>query len=166
MITFHSENHDLRNPYTLIATFFGCGFLRPAPGTWGSIVAIPICYSVFFILGFMLSLIAYVFLFIIGTYAAHKFDQDAETHDHKSIVIDELAGQWITLIPVFYVYPSNAFLLTVMAFLFFRFFDIIKPWPICLVDQKIPGAWGVMLDDVVAGLFSALLLTGLILWML
>jgi len=78
-------------------------------------------------------------------------------HDSGAIVIDEVAGMWITLLPIAYS-PIHILL----AFALFRFFDIVKPWPISWCDKKLPGALGVMADDVVAGIFSALILGGLI----
>lgn len=95
--------------------------------------------------------IASLCITLLGLWAAHKFDQDMDGHDSKMIVIDEVAGQWIALIPAA-LNPA----LILLAFIAFRFFDILKPWPVSFFDKKVPGAIGVMGDDIVAGLFAAL----------
>lgn len=141
---------DLTKPLHLLAVGFGAGLLKPAPGTWGTAIAVPL----FFLLSALVnSLSIYVVIVILLTLAGIKIcDQaasDAGVHDHKAIVWDEIAGFLITMIAV----PatlSNAF----VGFLLFRFFDIVKPWPIGYIDRKVSGGLGIMLDDVIAGIFS------------
>ncbi len=149
-IQFHiPEELDRKKSYTWLASWFGSGFLKPAPGTWGSLAAIPFGIALFAIGGEQLLAVSAAIITIIGLWAAHKFDADMDGHDSKMIVIDEVAGQWIALIPA----ALNP-LLILFAFIMFRFFDILKPWPINFIDKKIGGAAGVMFDDVLAGLFA------------
>ncbi len=142
---------DRRKPYTWIASWFGAGFINPAPGTWGSLAALPFGVAIFALGGAQALTVAAIMITLIGLWAAHHFDKDMDGHDSKMIVIDEVAGQWIALIPA----ALNP-LLILVAFIMFRFFDILKPWPIGFIDKKINGAAGVMFDDVVAGLFAAI----------
>jgi phosphatidylglycerophosphatase A len=143
--------------HQIIATFFGTGYLRPAPGTWGSLASLVpglILYSFFGPVGL---LIGCAVLFVIGIWASQKFLDDTGREDDPRIVIDEAVGQWIALIPV-----HDLMVTPLLAFLLFRFFDIYKPWPVSMIDRKIDGAWGVMLDDVMAGLYAALCVWGVI----
>ncbi len=94
--------------------------------------------------------IAVFIIAIIGLWAADLFDKDMDGHDSKMIVIDEVAGQWIALIPA----ALNPYLI-IVAFIAFRFFDILKLWPVSFFDKKVKGAAGVMGDDIVAGLYAA-----------
>ena len=140
---------DRNKAYTWIASWFGCGFINPAPGTWGSLGAIPFGVALFWIGGSTLLIAAVVIVSMIGLWAADRFDKGIDGHDSKMIVIDEVAGQWIALIPAA-LNPS----LILVAFLGFRFFDILKPWPVSFFDKKVPGSLGVMGDDILAGLFA------------
>lgn len=143
---------DKSKPYTWLASWFGCGFISPAPGTWGSLGAIPFGVAIYAIGGSITLIIATILITIIGLWASHKFDNDMDGHDSKMIVIDEVAGQWIALIPA----ALNPILIP-LAFILFRFFDILKPFPINMIDKKAPGAFGVMFDDIVAGIFTAII---------
>ena len=149
------EQLDLKKPYTWLASWFGCGFLNPAPGTWGSLGALPFGILIYALGGQVALLCAAVIITVIGLWAADKFDRDMGGHDSKMIVIDEVAGQWIALIPA----ALNPFLI-IVAFILFRFFDILKPWPIGYIDKNVSGAAGVMFDDVVAGIFAAICVLG------
>ena len=152
---------DLKAPYLWLATWFGCGFMRPAPGTWGSLGALPvgiILYGSTNIWGFILGIIL---VSLIGYWATERFEAATQTHDNKMIVIDEVAGQWIALLPVFYLTGIHPLYIGA-AFALFRLFDILKPWPVSHFDKNIKGALGVMGDDIVAGLFAAGCLIGLI----
>ncbi|MBT5433754.1 MAG: phosphatidylglycerophosphatase A [Alphaproteobacteria bacterium] len=144
----------LRTPGALVATWFGVGLIRPAPGTWGSVAALPLGVGILYLAGPWGLLGAAVAIFAFGTWETHRlirgFPDDAG-HDHASIVVDEVAGQLIALIPALF-----SPLLWLAAFLLFRLFDIWKPGPIGMLDRKVPGALGVMLDDVAAGVAAAL----------
>ncbi len=152
MISFKiPESLDRHAPHTWIASWFGCGFINPAPGTWGSLGALPFGVLIYMLGGPYALMVAAFFVTILGVWAADRFDREMDEHDSKMIVIDEVAGLWIALIPAA-LNPT----LIIVAFIAFRGFDIIKPWPVSFFDQKVKGAIGVMGDDVVAGLFAAM----------
>jgi phosphatidylglycerophosphatase A len=144
-----------------IATFFGVGLLRPAPGTWGSLAALPVAWALCTLGGpwaLIAALLAAVFAGVWATGAEIARGGDP---DPAEIVIDEVAGQWVAVLPVVigaaHVGTELARLWPgwVAAFLLFRLFDIWKPGPVGWADRR-PGAWGVMLDDLIAGGFAAL----------
>lgn len=142
-------------------TLLGIGYIRPAPGTWGSLVALPWGWLLHVIGGFPLLLLGVVAAFIKGWWATSVMTRDQEDHDPSEIVIDELVGQWIALLPLSYAaWSMNVDILAmwpgwIAAFAFFRLFDILKPGPVGWADRR-GDALGVMLDDVIAGLFAAL----------
>ncbi len=151
----------MRRAATFIATVAGAGYLRPAPGTWGSAVSLPLAYAVYQIGGFPLIALGTVAACAIGWWATAIVTRGATDHDPSEIVIDELAGQWIALLPLLYaawshdipalaLYPG-----WISAFLLFRLFDITKPGPIGWADRR-GDALGVMLDDVIAGAFAGI----------
>ncbi len=146
------EGLDRKKCYVWLASWFGCGFLNPAPGTWGSLGALPFGIILYILGGWSILLVAIIIVTIIGLWSADRFDKALDGHDSKMIVIDEVAGQWIALIPA----ALNPYLI-IISFIAFRFFDIIKPWPVSFFDKKVEGAVGVMGDDIVAGLMAALL---------
>ncbi len=146
----------------LIGTVMYVGHLKPAPGTWGSLAAIPLAWLVWLLGGWPLLAIGCVAAFFKGLWATHKIISAGGDHDPSEVVIDELVGQWIALLPVaigathagvpfWALWPG---ILT--AFLAFRLFDIWKPGPVGWADQR-GDALGVMLDDVIAGIFAALI---------
>lgn len=145
----------------LVVTFFGVGLLRPAPGTWGSLAALPVAYAIMALGGFWFLLNMTVFAFISGWIATKEVTRGKEDHDPSYVVIDEVVGQWIALFPVGYgalmtgvpveaLWPG-----WIAAFVLFRIFDIWKPWLVGKADRR-NDALGVMMDDVFAGLFAAL----------
>lgn len=141
--------------------FCGAGLMRPAPGSWGSLAALPAAWAVWALAGpFALAVLAVV-LYFAGITAVAAETADAEDHDPSWIVIDEVVGQWIALMPVaFGAYRVGVDVLKLWpgilaAFLLFRLFDIWKPWLVGQADRR-GDATGVMLDDVWAGLFAAL----------
>lgn len=143
----------LLSPEVLIATWGGAGLLRPAPGTWGSLAALPFAWLAVAAGGPAFLLVLCLFVFGAGYWASHRYMSATGEHDASPIVIDEVVGQWLALL----FSPLNiwAYLL---AFVYFRLFDILKPWPIRWIDRSIEGAFGVMIDDVAAGL-AALIFT-------
>ena len=147
---------DFKNPALWIATWFGCGLMRPAPGTWGTLGALPIGMILMVIGGHVGLLIGLVLVIPLGLWAAKKFEEMTGTHDSGMIVIDEVAGMWIALLAV--VGQHNLYLLA--AFALFRFFDILKPFPVGWLDRNLPGAAGVMADDIMAGIYAAAVMMG------
>jgi phosphatidylglycerophosphatase A len=130
----------------LVATVGGVGRLKPAPGTWGSLVVLPAA-----LLGPVPALLLAVLVTLIGFYAVHEVLRDAPEQDPGWIVVDEAAGMLLALAGL----SADASIWGVLiAFGLFRIFDILKPWPISWADQQ-KGAFGVMLDDIVAGALVA-----------
>jgi phosphatidylglycerophosphatase A len=144
-----------------IGTFFFVGYLRPAPGTWGSLAALPVAYGIHQIGGFWFLLNMTVFAFISGLVATQKMTAGQDNADPSEIVIDEVVGQWIALFPVSLGAMRAGVEITalwpgwVAAFVLFRLFDIWKPWLVGRADRR-GDAMGVMLDDVIAGVFAAI----------
>lgn len=145
----------------LIATFFYVGNLRPAPGTWGSAAALPVAWAILTLGGAWAFMIATSAVFAIGWWATAEETRGKADHDPSEIVIDEVAGQWLALWPVAIgAAHTGAALLElwpgwIAAFALFRLFDIWKPWLVGRADRR-GDALGVMLDDIVAGLFAAI----------
>jgi phosphatidylglycerophosphatase A len=142
-----------------IATGLYSGYLPKAPGTWGSVVGL----ILYFFLR-TLSLPAYLttvgVLLVVGTFAAGSAEKIMDRKDPGQVVIDEIVGMLITLAAA----PAQP-LVWLLGFGLFRFFDIIKPFPIHWIDKRIQGGVGIMMDDVVAGLYSFLVLQGLLLFL-
>ena len=135
-----------------ISLGFGSGKLPHAPGTYGTVVAIPI-----FLLMADLSLFTYILLCIIllgiGIWASQRYSDFLGVHDHGSIVWDEVVGYLITMTAT----PAE-WQWIVLGFILFRLFDIWKPWPINLLDKHVHGGVGIMMDDVLAGVYGAIVL--------
>lgn len=150
---------DLKKPANFIATWFGCGLISPAPGTWGSLGAIPIALILFHFGGLYVFIATLIVMKYIGFWATAQYEKTSGIHDNKQIVIDEVIGQWIALLPVFAFLGIN-WIFILIAFALFRLFDITKPWPISHFDKNVSGAFGVMMDDIIAGIFAALIIIG------
>ncbi|MFC3051066.1 phosphatidylglycerophosphatase A family protein [Kordiimonas pumila] len=139
------------------ATVFGAGLLKPAPGTWGSLVAVIAGYYLINTgISFTLLSSLIVAITVLSAFAIDHIEKVSGIHDAPEIVIDEVAGQWIALLPFYFFTPMLYDYM--VAFLLFRLFDIWKPWPIGLIDRKVTGGCGVMVDDLVAGLFAAVVI--------
>ncbi|MDV7141691.1 phosphatidylglycerophosphatase A [Tropicimonas sp. TH_r6] len=144
-----------------VATFFGAGLLKPAPGTWGSLAAIPFGYSLHVKGGFPALFVATLVVFFVGWWATKVATSGADNPDPSEIVIDEVVGMWIALWPLSFglwhaglsptLFPYPGW---VGGFLLFRLFDIWKPWPVSRADEM-HTPLGVMLDDVIAGVMAA-----------
>ncbi len=150
----HSRTARIR---VLFLSWFGCGLLGKAPGTLGSLGAVPVAALMVWTWGPNSLILASILIFFAGwvVTAAH-LKGGGDTKDPQWIVIDEVAGQWATLAaapfhPAWYA----------IGFLLFRVFDIFKPWPVSWADKKVPGALGIMLDDMLAALYAALSLIAL-----
>ncbi|SHE76879.1 phosphatidylglycerophosphatase A [Litoreibacter ascidiaceicola] len=143
------------------ATFFYVGLLRPAPGTWGSAAAVIAAWGIVEWRGYTALAALTVIMFVLGWYVTALETKGKDDHDPSEIVIDEVVGQWIALLPLAVgLSHSGASFWTlwpgvVTAFIAFRLFDIWKPGPVGWADRK-EGPLGVMLDDVIAGLLAAI----------
>ncbi len=140
-----------RHPVSLIATWFGCGLLPGAPGTWGSIAALPFAWLITRQFGVWGLFCAVITAFAIGIWAAGRYTQAAGLKDCQNVVIDEVAGQWLALLFV----PLDP-LAYFVAFILFRICDIYKPWPANRADRNVTGGLGIMLDDMIAGAYALL----------
>lgn len=138
----------LRHPVHLLAFGFGSGAAPKAPGTWGSLAAIPLWYGFAWMPPVAYWLVVLV-AFVIGIWLCGKTAEDLKVHDHGGIVWDEFVGMWIAL----GLFPDQVYGV-LMAFMLFRLFDVLKPWPISWLDARMPGGLGIMFDDVVAGFMA------------
>ena len=146
---------DLR---ILLATWFGSGYAPKAPGTAGSLLALPFGWGIAHFGGQTWLGIATVIVTLIGVWVANAYMAQAGEHDPGPVVIDEVAGQWLAMLPLA---AAINWQIILIAFVLFRLFDIVKPWPISWADKNIKGGLGVMLDDVLAGAAAAAILYGL-----
>jgi len=139
---------NLTQPIQFLALGFGSGLAPKAPGTFGTLAAIPV-----FLLLTMLSPLLYgitvLVLALAGIYICGKAADDVGVHDHPAIVWDEFVGFFITMFMVPVSWQS-----ILVGFILFRIFDILKPWPISFIDKKMTGGLGIMFDDVLAGFFA------------
>jgi phosphatidylglycerophosphatase A len=142
----------LGSPSGFLAFGFGSGLSPFAPGTMGTLVAIPFIF-VLKSLGTVGFWVALCLLFLLGVQICGHVSRKLGVHDHGGIVWDELVGYWLSaaFVPLQWQWLLAAFIL-------FRFFDIVKPWPIRQLDKKVSGGFGIMIDDVVAGLFTIIVL--------
>ena len=141
-----TENFQLSNPIHFLALGFGSGLAPKAPGTFGTLAAIPV-FLIAMQLPSLYFLLLTLFMSVAGIYICGKAAADAGVHDHGAIVWDEIVGFMITM----YMIPVS-WLTIVVGFALFRFFDILKPWPISYLDKNCHGGLGIMLDDVAAGI--------------
>lgn len=142
----------LRKPVWMAAFGFGSGLAPKAPGTFGTLAAIPL-----YLLFMHLPLWGYVVMLLLTTLAGfwfcHVAAKDLDVHDHPGIVWDEMVGYWLTM----FCAPSG-WAWVVIGFVLFRVFDILKPWPIRVIDKHVHGGVGIMLDDLLAAVFALIIL--------
>ncbi len=146
-----------------LATFFYVGYMRPAPGTWGSLVALFAGYFLITYTGlYGLSTSIFICVFL-GYWATGEHTYNKDDHDPSEIVIDEVAGQWIALLPIALVNLSGVtqVLIYLLAFVGFRIFDITKLGLVGWADRQ-DGPLGVMLDDIIAGMMTAIIVFAVI----
>lgn len=142
------------HPVSLLATWFGSGKINFMPGTMGSVAALPFAYLIQMHTGHQGLFIAAILLFFIGIPISNRYmKHNLTSHDPGEIVIDEVAGLWLLLVAL--PFTLNGYL---FGLLLFRIFDIWKPWPISLCDDKVDGGFGVMLDDIIAAIYPVILL--------
>lgn len=147
------------NFWHFLAFGFGSGLARRAPGTWGTLAGlafVPLLQLISLPLALLIIATASVF----GVWLCGKVADDLGVHDHGGIVWDEFVGIWITLV----LLPAH-WGWWLAGFITFRFFDILKPWPIRALDRRLGGGLGIMLDDILAGICAALVLLAASLWL-
>lgn len=150
----------LSTPVHLISFGFGAGLARQAPGTWGTLAALPL-YLLLSALTWPYYLAACALLFVFGCWVTGESARLLHVSDYPGFVFDEIVGFLIAAAPLVLAYHYLSWVSLAwlpLAFGLFRVFDILKPWPIGWLDRRIHGGLGVMLDDALAGLFSAALL--------
>lgn len=144
----------LRDPIHLLAFGFGSGLSPFAPGTCGTLIAVPIVMAVTSF-GFEVHLAFAIIASVLGVFICGESARRLAVHDHPGIVWDEIAGYSVTMLAA----PPQWYWL-LGGFVLFRFFDIVKPWPIREADHSLRGGLGIMLDDIIAGVFAAVVLLG------
>ena len=162
-----TENNPLKkisllNPVHLLAVGFGSGLIHPAPGTWGSLAGTILGVILLSLLGVKTFLIFTALCFLLGYYLCQKTTADMGVHDHGSIVWDEFVGVFIVLAAI----PSLSWQWILAAFALFRFFDILKPFPIRYFDEKLESGFGIMVDDVLAAIYAVIVVFAIQYWML
>jgi len=161
---------DLKKLSHLFSTFFGIGLLPKAPGTWGSFAALFLFFGTIYVqISFLFYFIFFIFFSIASIIICEVASKDLKEKDHKTIVIDEVAGAGLSFlfIPLLGIYnfstlewQKESYLAAFILIILFRFFDILKPHPISFIDSKFKSGFGIVLDDLVAGVFAGLTLLG------
>ena len=142
----------LKDPVHLLALGFGSGLAPAAPGTFGSLVGV-IAVILVHPLPLMMELAVIAVAFVAGIWLCGESARRLGVHDHPGIVWDEITGMLITM-----AFAPDGWAWLAAGFVLFRFFDILKPWPIRKLDHGMGGGLGIMLDDVLAGVYAGLLL--------
>ena len=145
----------------LVATFFGAGFSPVAPGTVGSLAALPLAFALLHVEVVSATLIV-IGLYVLGLWSANHLEKVSGQHDAQMIVIDEVVGVCVSalLLSWWFLGVADPYWLLMLSFLSFRFFDVLKPWPIGWIDRTVGGGVGVMIDDLVAALMGVLAVAG------
>lgn len=148
------------HPSHWLATMFGIGRLPVAPGTWAALAALPLGWMIVWAGGWWGLAGGILAVFLAGIWASDRYARAVGIADPSSVVIDEIAGQWIGLLGA-PLHPAAY----ILGFVLFRAFDIAKPWPVGWIDRRVAGGLGIMADDAVAGLFAlATMQLALLLW--
>ena len=149
----------------MIVTMFGVGHIKYFPGTFASLITASIYYILYTIkINYFLLILINLFLFIYSVLMINNLEGEFEEIDSKQIVIDEFLGQSIPILFFYIIFyegsVSNHFFLIIvfLSFIGFRFFDILKPYPINIVDKNMKNSFGVILDDLIAGFFTLIVL--------
>jgi phosphatidylglycerophosphatase A len=142
----------LTDPVHMLAFGFGTGLAPVAPGTVGSLLGVALAWLTLN-LGLITQIGCAAFLFLSGIWICGESARRLGIHDHGGIVWDEIAGMYVTLLVAPFTISA-----WILGFLLFRAFDIVKPWPIRDLDHRLGGGLGIMLDDLVAALYAAILL--------
>ena len=154
------EGMGLGHPAILLGTWFGAGLVPGAPGTMGSLAALPFAWVIHQAFGWSALAAAAVALFAAGVWSAGVIVRTGGAEDPSAIVVDEVVGQWLVLLAV-----QPDLVLYAAGFVLFRIFDIWKPWPVSWADANIKGGLGVMVDDVLAAAYAAAVLYAAAQWM-
>ena len=149
----------LRHPLDLQALGFGSGLLPRAPGTAGTVAAIPL-YLVMQSLALPVYVSLVAVLFLLGIPICAHTAKRLGVHDHPGIVWDEIVGYLVTM-----TFAPTGWLWVLAGFVLFRFFDVLKPWPIRWLDKKVGGGFGIMVDDLLAGIAAAAVLQLLVIYL-
>ncbi len=154
-----------------IAYGFGAGLMRPAPGSWGSALAVLLAWPIMASFGVSALALAFTLVLAIGIWAVAVVEEGESEHDAPEIVIDEIAGQWLALLVMIWaaraglIAPLDGIDAGIAGFVAFRIFDIWKPGPIGALDERLGGAIGTMVDDLAAGLAAgAVVVLGAFAW--
>lgn len=146
------HRYVLRDPRAFLAFGFGSGLAPKAPGTFGTLAAIPLWWLLA-PLPLWLYLLLTLLLFVVGVWLCEVVSHRLGVHDHPGIVWDEIVGLLLTM-----AFAPAEWHWLVVGFLLFRLFDITKPWPIGAVDRRVGGGFGIMVDDILAALYAGALL--------
>jgi phosphatidylglycerophosphatase A len=143
---------SLTDPGHMLSLGLGAGLLPKAPGTWGSLLAVPL-FIIVNPYGQTVYIAVAALVFVGGVFLSGRTARALGVHDHSAIVIDEVAGMMVT-----WVAAEPGWFTIVAGFALFRFFDVVKPWPIRRIDENFTGGMGIMLDDLLAGIGAAVVL--------
>ena len=149
----------------LIVTMFGVGLIKYFPGTFASLITSSIYYIFYTIkINYLFLILVNFFLFVYSVWMINKLKDEFEEIDSKEIVIDEFLGQSIPILFFYIIFYEGSvsntffFIIVFLSFVGFRFFDILKPYPINYVDKNMKNGFGVILDDLIAGFFTLIVL--------
>lgn len=165
LIILQKENNfDLfpgvfKNPNLFLACGFGVGLIRPGPGTWGTLIALPIHHVLSLVLNLEALSIFWILMFFVGVLVCRASEKILGELDHSAIVIDEFVAFGLIL-----AFIPNYLYLHLVAFVLFRIFDIFKPFGIGYIDQHVKGGLGVMLDDLLAAGYTLVVMMVLLLF--
>ena len=151
---------DGKDPEVLLVCGFGSGFLPKAPGTWGSVLGLLVWWWLLAPTPWFVQLGVAAATFALGWWVVERVTRRYECFDDPAIVIDEIVGIWVALLGI-----GQSWILALLGFVLFRLLDIAKPWPVKLADKRLQGGFGIMFDDVLAGLYAlaCMQLTGIVL---
>ena len=153
-----NKTQIIKNLIHLLAFGLGLGFMPFMPGTFGTLLGV----LIYFLNNYYLitsEIVLLIFTTILGIYICGKTAKDIKHHDHPGIVFDEVVGYLVTM-----MFISFSVLNMMLGFILFRIFDIVKPWPISYCDKKLSGGFGIMFDDILAGIFANLVLRLILLY--
>ncbi len=156
-----SPKITIKTPWQFFASGFGSGMSPIAPGTMGTIAAIPFWYLFATLLPTWGYIVMLIVTALIGIVICQKASDELGVHDHSGIVWDEFVGLWLTML-----FAPVSWTAIILGFLIFRFFDVLKPWPIKVIDAQVGGGLGIMLDDILAGIFALITLQIVLHWLI